>query len=155
MALEKQIQEGIKQAMIAKDKTRLESLRAIKSQILLAKTAEGAKLEEDGSLSDDQILKLIQKLVKQHQESAELYSQNGRPELAEAEIAEAKVMEVFLPKQMSAEELQAEVKNIIAEVGATSMRDMGKVMGTASKRLAGKAEGKAIADAVKAALSSL
>ena len=155
MALEKQIQEGIKQAMIAKDKTRLESLRAIKSQILLAKTAEGAKLEEDGSLSDDQILKLIQKLVKQHQESAELYNQNNRPELAEAEIAEAKVMEAFLPKQMSPEELQAEVKNIIAEVGATSMRDMGKVMGTASKRLAGKAEGKAIADAVKAALSAL
>lgn len=155
MSLEKQIQEGIKQAMIAKDKTRLESLRAIKSQILLAKTAEGAKLEEDGSLSDDQILKLIQKLVKQHQESAELYNQNNRPELAEAEIAEAKVMEAFLPKQMSPEELQAEVKNIIAEVGATSMRDMGKVMGTASKRLAGKAEGKAIADAVKAALSAL
>ena len=116
MSLEKQIQEGIKQAMIAKDKTRLESLRAIKSQILLAKTAEGAKLEEDGSLSDDQILKAIQKLVKQHQESADLYSQNGRPELAEAELAEAKVMEEFLPKQMSAEEIQAEVKKIIAEV---------------------------------------
>ena len=155
MSLEKQIQEGIKQAMIAKDKTRLESLRAIKSQILLAKTAEGAKLEEDGSLSDDQILKLIQKLVKQHQESADLYTQNNRPELAEAEIAEAKVMEAFLPKQMTAEELAAEVKNIIAEVGATSMKDMGKVMGYASKRLAGKAEGKAIADAVKAALSAL
>ncbi|MBP5518461.1 MAG: GatB/YqeY domain-containing protein [Bacteroidales bacterium] len=155
MSLEKQIQEGIKQAMIAKDKTRLESLRAIKSQMLLAKTAEGAKLEEDGSLSDDQILKLIQKLVKQHQESADLYSQNGRPELAEAEIAEAKVMEAFLPKQMSAEEIQAEVKTIIAEVGATSMKDMGKVMGCTSKRLAGKAEGKAIADAVKAALSAL
>jgi len=106
MSLEKQIQEGIKQAMIAKDKTRLESLRAIKSQILLAKTAEGAKLEEDGSLPDDQILKAIQKLVKQHQESADLYSQNGRPELAEAELAEAKVMEEFLPKQMSAEEIQ-------------------------------------------------
>ena len=112
MALEKQIQEGIKQAMIAKDKTRLESLRAIKSQILLAKTAEGAKLEEDGSLSDDQILKAIQKLVKQHQESADLYNQNGRPELAEAELAEAKVMEEFLPKQMSAEEIQAEVKRL-------------------------------------------
>ena len=155
MALEKQIQEGIKQAMIAKDKTRLESLRAIKSQILLAKTAEGAKLEEDGSISDDQILKAIQKLVKQHQESADLYNQNGRPELAEAELAEAKVMEEFLPKQMSAEEIQAEVKTIIAEVGATSMKDMGKVMGCASKRLAGKAEGKVIADAVKAALSAL
>lgn len=155
MSLEKQIQEGIKQAMIAKDKTRLESLRAIKSQILLAKTAEGAKLEEDGSLSDDQILKLIQKLVKQHQESADLYTQNNRPELAEAEIAEAKVMEAFLPKQMSPEELAAEIKNIIAEVGATSMKEMGKVMGVASRKLAGKAEGKAIADAVKAALSAL
>ncbi|MBR5398539.1 MAG: GatB/YqeY domain-containing protein [Bacteroidales bacterium] len=155
MSLEKQIQEGIKQAMIAKDKTRLESLRAIKSQILLAKTAEGAKLEEDGSLSDDQILKLIQKLVKQHQESADLYTQNNRPELADAEIAEAKVMEAFLPKQMTAEELAAEIKNIIAEVGATSMKEMGKVMGVASKKLAGKAEGKAIADAVKAALSAL
>ena len=102
MSLEKQIQEGIKQAMIAKDKTRLESLRAIKSQILLAKTAEGAKLEEDGSLSDDQILKAIQKLVKQHQESADIYSQNGRPELAEAERAEAKVVEACRTKRTSA-----------------------------------------------------
>ena len=113
MSLEKQIQDGIKQAMIAKDKTRLESLRAIKSQILLAKTADGAKLQEDGTLSDDQILKLIQKLVKQHQESADLYNQNNRPELAEAELAEAKVTyRRVLDGTMSVEDAQRELLTV-------------------------------------------
>ena len=146
MSLELTINSEIKAAMLAKEKVKLESLRAIKAAILLAKTAEGASGEE---LSDAEVIKIIQKLVKQRKESAEIYTQQNRPELAEIEIVEAQAMEVFLPKQMSESELEAELKKIIGSVGATAPSDMGKVMGVATKALAGKADGKAISAMVK------
>jgi len=146
MSLELTINNEIKAAMLAKEKVRLESLRAIKAAILLAKTAEGASGNE---LADADVIKIIQKLVKQRKESADIYIQQNRPELAETEIAEAQAMEVFLPKQMSETELEAELKKIIASVGATAPSDMGKVMGVATKALAGKADGKAISAMVK------
>ena len=146
MSLEITINNEIKAAMLAKEKVRLEALRAIKAAILLAKTAEGASGEE---LTDTEVIKIIQKLVKQRKESAEIYTQQNRPELAETEIAETQAMEVFLPKQMSEDELEDELKKIIASVGATAPSDMGKVMGVATKALAGKADGKAISAMVK------
>ena len=146
MSLEITINNEIKAAMLAKEKVRLESLRAIKAAILLAKTAEGASGEE---LTDADVVKIIQKLVKQRKESADIYTQQNRPELAETEIAEAQAMEIFLPKQMSESELEAELKKIIVSVGATAPSDMGKVMGVATKALAGKADGKAISAMVK------
>jgi len=146
MSLELTINNEIKTAMLAKEKVRLESLRAIKAAILLAKTAEGASGNE---LTDADVIRIIQKLVKQRKESADIYIQQNRPELAETEIAEAQAMEVFLPKQMSETELEAELKKIIASVGATTPADMGKVMGVATKALAGKADGKAISAMVK------
>jgi Uncharacterized conserved protein len=149
MSLELTINNEIKSAMLAKEKVRLESLRAIKAAILLAKTAEGASGNE---LTDADVIKIIQKLVKQRKESADIYIQQNRPELAETEIAEAQAMEVFLPKQMSEAELEAELKKIIASVGATAPSDMGKVMGVATKALAGKADGKAISAMVKSLL---
>jgi uncharacterized protein YqeY len=130
--------------MLAKEKTRLESLRAIKAAILLAKTADGSE-----SIADEAVVKIIQKLVKQRKETAEIYKQQNREELAAQELAEAAAMEVYLPKQMSEEELEAELKKIIAQVGATGPQDMGKVMGTATKALAGKAEGRMISAMVK------
>ena len=136
-------------AMKAKEAGRLASLRAIKAAILLAKTAEGAT----GEVSDQDIVKLIQKLVKQRKESAEQYNAAGRPELAENELAEAAYMEVYLPKQLSETELEAELSKIIAEVGASKPSDMGKVMGVATKRLAGLADGRAISATVKKLLS--
>lgn len=144
MSMELQIQQDIKAAMLAKEKTRLESLRAIKAAILLAKTADGSE-----SIADEAVVKIIQKLVKQRKETAVIYKQQNREELAAQELAEAAAMEVYLPKQMSEEELEAELKKIIAQVGATGPQDMGKVMGTATKALAGKAEGKAISALVK------
>lgn len=144
MSMELQIQQDIKAAMLAKEKTRLESLRAIKAAILLAKTADGSE-----SIADEAVVKIIQKLVKQRKETAEIYKQQNREELAAQELAEAAAMEVYLPKQMSEEELEAELRKIIAQVGATGPQDMGKVMGTATKALAGKAEGKAISALVK------
>ena len=144
MSMELQIQQDIKAAMLAKEKTRLESLRAIKAAILLAKTADGSE-----SIADEAVVKIIQKLVKQRKETAEIYKQQNREELAAQELAEAAAMEVYLPKQMSEEELEAELKKIIAQVGATSPQDMGKVMGTATKALAGKAEGRMISAMVK------
>ena len=149
MELEKQIQADMVSAMKAKEAGRLASLRAIKAAILLAKTAEGAS----GELSDQDIVKLIQKLVKQRKESAEQYNAAGRPELAENELAEAAYMEVYLPKQLSETELEAELSKIIAEVGASKPSDMGKVMGVATKRLAGLADGRAISATVKKLLS--
>ena len=149
MELEKQIQAYMVSAMKAKEAGRLASLRAIKAAILLAKTAEGAS----GELSDQDIVKLIQKLVKQRKESAEQYNAAGRPELAENELAEASYMEVYLPKQLSETELEAELSKIIAEVGASKPSDMGKVMGVATKRLAGLADGRAISATVKKLLS--
>lgn len=144
MSMELQIQQDIKAAMLAKEKTRLESLRAIKAAILLAKTADGSE-----SIADEAVVKIIQKLVKQRKETAEIYKQQNREELAAQELAEAAAMEVYLPKQLSEEELEAELKKIIAQVGATGPQDMGKVMGTATKALAGKADGKAISALVK------
>ena len=144
MSMELQIQQDIKSAMLAKEKVRLESLRAIKAAIVLAKTADGSE-----SISDEAVVKIIQKLVKQRKETAEIYKQQNREELAAQELAEAAAMEVYLPKQLSEEELEAELKKIIAQVGATGPQDMGKVMGTATKALAGKAEGKAISALVK------
>jgi uncharacterized protein YqeY len=139
------ISEEIKKAMLAKDKVRLEALRGIKKEFLEAKTAKGANDE----LSDETAIAILQKMVKQRKDSADIYTSQGRPDLAEDEIAQIKVIQDFLPSQLSAEELEAAVKKIITEVGATSMKDMGKVMGVATKELAGKAEGRAISEMVK------
>ena len=149
MELEKRIQSDMVSAMKAKEAVRLASLRAIKAAIMLAKTAEGAT----GEVSDQDVVKIIQKLVKQRKESAQQYTDAGRPELAENELAEAAVMEVYLPKQLSEAEVEAELEKIIAEVGATQPSDMGKVMGVATKRLAGLAEGRLISTLVKKLLS--
>ena len=149
MELEKRIQSDMVSAMKAKEAVRLASLRAIKAAIMLAKTAEGAT----GEVSDQDVVKIIQKLVKQRKESAQQYTDAGRPELAENELAEAAVMEVYLPKQLSEAEVEAELEKIIAEVGATQPSDMGKVMGVATKRLAGLAEGRLISTLVKKLLN--
>ncbi|MBR5104722.1 MAG: GatB/YqeY domain-containing protein [Bacteroidales bacterium] len=147
--MEKRIQADMVSAMKAKETVRLASLRAIKAAIMLAKTAEGAS----GEITDPEIVKIIQKLVKQRKESAQQYTDAGRPELAENELAEAAVMEVYLPKQLSEAELEAELTKIIAEVGASKPQDMGKVMGVATKKLAGLADGRAISATVKKLLS--
>ncbi len=149
MELEKQIQADMVAAMKAKETVRLASLRAIKAAILLAKTAEGGT----GEVSDQDIVKLIQKLVKQRKESAQQYNDAGRPELAENEMAEAAAMEVYLPKQLSEAEVETELVKIIAEVGASKPSDMGKVMGVATKRLAGLADGRLISTLVKKLLA--
>ena len=139
------ISNDIKDAMKAKDKVRLETLRNINKVFLDAKTAPGA----NDTLTDDAAMKIMQKLVKQGKDSATLYAEQGRADLAEAELAQVAVIETYLPKQMSAEELEAALKAIIAEVGAEGPKDMGKVMGTATKKLAGLAEGRAISAKVK------
>ena len=149
MNLFDRISSDIKNAMLAKDKVRLEALRGIKKEFLEAKTAKGS----DGELSDDTALKILAKMVKQRKESAQIYTEQNRPDLAEPELAEAKVIEEYLPKQISETELEAELKVIIAEVGATSAKEMGKVMGIASKKLAGRADGKAISAKVKELLA--
>lgn len=149
MSLETQIQQDIKSAMLAKEKTRLESLRAVKAAILLAKTADGSE-----TIADEAVVKIIRKLVKQRKETAEIYRQQNRPELADNELAEASYMEVYLPAQLSEAELEAELKKIIARVGATQPSEMGKVMGAATKELAGKADGKMISALVKKLLAS-
>ncbi|PLB86455.1 glutamyl-tRNA amidotransferase [Dysgonamonadaceae bacterium] len=143
------ISEEIKKAMLAKDKVRLEALRGIKKEFLEAKTAKGANDE----LSDETATAILQKMVKQRKDSADIYTAQGRPDLAEDEIAQIKVIQDFLPSQLTAEELEAAVKKIVAEVGATSMKDMGKVMGVATKELAGKAEGRAVSEMVKKLLA--
>jgi len=143
------VSADIKKAMLARDAVRLESLRGIKKEFLEAKTAKGS----DGTLSDDRAIQILSKMVKQRRESAEIYTQQNRPELAEAELAQAVVIEEYMPKQLTPEELDAALREIIARVGATSPKEMGKVMGVASKELAGKAEGRAISAAVKALLS--
>jgi len=145
MNLFDKISEDIKAAMLAKDKIRLEALRGAKKEFLEAKTAKGS----DGELSDETAIKIIQKMVKQRKDSAGIYSEQNRPELAEKELAEVAVLEDYLPKQMIAEELETALKGIIEKVGATSAKDMGKVMGVATKELAGKAEGRAISETVK------
>lgn len=148
MALEQQIQKDIMEAMKAHDEARLNATRGIKSEILLAKTS-GAERE----LTDADVLKIIQKLVKQRKESAELYTQGNRPELAEKELSEMRVMEAYLPKALSEDEVRNILKEVVAEVGATGPKDMGKVMGAATKRLAGQADGRLISTIVKELLA--
>lgn len=149
MALFDQVSKDIITAMKAKDKVRLEALRNIKKVFIEAKTAPGA----NDTLEDAAAMKILQKLAKQGQDSAALYTQQNRPDLAEAEMAQVKVIEAYLPQPMSAEEIEAAVKEIIAQTGAQSIKEMGKVMGVASKQLAGKADGKAISEAVKKLLA--
>lgn len=143
------ISDEIKKAMLAKDKVRLEALRGVKKEFLEAKTAKGASDE----LSDEVATTILQKMVKQRKDSAEIYTTQGRADLAEDEIAQLRVIQEFLPAQLSAEELESVIKSIISETGAESMKDMGKVMGTATKQLGGKAEGRAISEMVKKLLS--
>ncbi len=149
MALEQQIQEDIKTAMKAKDAVATAATRAIKGEILLFKTAEGGSKE----VTDGDILKMIQKLVKQRKEAAEQFVAAGRQDLADNELAEAAVMERYLPKQLSEVEVEEKVKEIIAQVGATSIKDMGKVMGAANKALAGLSDGRTISTIVKKLLA--
>lgn len=149
MKLEEQIQKDIMASMKAHDQIRLNAVRSIKSAILLAKTSEGAK----ENLEDADVIKLIVKLAKQRKESAEQYKTAGRPELAGNELAEAAVLEEYLPKQLGEEELEARLKEIIAGLGASSPADMGKVMGAATKQLAGLADGRAISALVKKLLA--
>ncbi|QAR30072.1 GatB/YqeY domain-containing protein [Ornithobacterium rhinotracheale] len=144
MALEKQIMEEMKAAMKSKDKTALEALRAIKSAILLAKTdGSGSELSQTDEIA------ILQKQIKLRKDAAAQFAEQGRNEMAENELAQASVIEKFLPEQLSAEELEAEIAKIVEETGATEMKDMGKVMKLSNERLAGKADSKAIADAVK------
>ena len=145
MALFDTISSDIQKAMLAKDKIRLETLRGAKKEFLEAKTAKGA----EGELSDETAVKILQKMVKQRKDSAVIYQEQNRPELAEKELAEITVLESYLPKSLSPEELESALRNIIAQVGATSGKDMGKVMGVATKALAGKTEGRLISEKVK------
>lgn len=149
MSLKAQIMPAMKDAMRAKDKVALETLRAVKAEILKAETATGAS----GELSEAEEVKLLQKMQKQRKDAAAIYTDQGREDLASDELAQAEVLTRFLPAQMNADELNSAINAIINKVGATSPADMGKVMGIASKELAGKSEGRAIADTVKILLS--
>lgn len=149
MNLFDKVSGDIKTAMLARDKVRLEALRGIKKEFLEAKTAKGG----DGELSDAAALKILAKMVKQRKESASIYTEQNREDLAGEELAQAAIIEEYLPKQLSEEELTAALKEIISRVGATSAKEMGKVMGTATKELAGKAEGKAISAKVRELLA--
>tara|TARA_B100001093_G_scaffold7881_1_gene7664 strand:+ start:1965 stop:2423 length:459 start_codon:yes stop_codon:yes gene_type:complete len=150
MALLSNLSEEIKKAMREKDSLKLESLRAIKSALMLAQTASGA----DDNLSEEESIKLLQRLVKQRKESALIYKEQGRNDLADPEEAQAEIIASFLPEQLSEKELIKIVSEIISQTGAEGIKDMGKVMGITSKKLAGKAEGKLVADIVKKKLSS-
>jgi len=149
MSLEQQLTSELKAAMRAKDSLRLEALRAIKSAILFAKTSGGAS---DG-LDEAQEIQILQKLVKQRRDSASIFKEQNRADLAEPEEAQAEVIAAFLPKQLTPEEVEAIVENIIAETGASSMKDMGRVMGMANQKMAGQADGKTISTVVKSKLS--
>ena len=149
MSLENKINEDIKKAMLAREKEKLEALRAVKTALLVAKTEKGA----GETMTEDTEIKILQRLVKQRKESATVFKDQNREELAQKELYEADVIEEYLPEQMSEEEITSIIGKIIEETGAKSMADMGKVMGIASKQLAGKAEGKLIADTVKSILS--
>lgn len=149
MSLEQNVMDGIKKAMLARDEKTLRSLRAIKSAILATKTSAGFS----GTITGDDEIKMLQKLIKQRKDSLEIYEKQGREDLATKEKEEIDVIETFLPKQMSEEEIKEAVADIIKQTGASSMADMGKVMGAANKALAGKADGKTIATVVKEALS--
>lgn len=149
MTFEEKINGFIKEAMKAKQKDRLEALRAIKAGIIIEKTKEGAADE----ISDEVVMKMLQKMVKQRDDSAAIYTQQNRPELAEKEIIEAEVIREFLPKPLSNDEVETIIKQIIAEVGAQGMKDMGKVMGMATGALSGKADSKMVAEMVKKLLT--
>ncbi|MFH2141935.1 MAG: GatB/YqeY domain-containing protein [Bacteroidota bacterium] len=148
MTFIEKISSDIKTAMLAREKEKLEALRAVKSAILLVRTEKGAAEE----ISDEKAISIIQKLIKQRKESAEIYKQNNRPELADKELLEARFLEAYLPKQISDDDLKTEIAVIIKEIGAQTIKDMGKVMAVASKKLAGKAEGKKISEIVKGLL---
>ncbi|MGJ1284893.1 GatB/YqeY domain-containing protein [Sphingobacterium spiritivorum] len=149
MALEEKINQDIKAAMIAKDNTKLRGLRAIKAAILLAKTEKGGS--ED--LSEDTEIKVLQKLVKQRKESAEIYKTQNREDLYQIEVEEQNVIEEYLPKQLDRAEVESIIRQIIQETGASSVKDMGKVMGAANQKLAGQADGRTISEVVKSLLS--
>lgn len=149
MNLFEQITADIKTAMLAKEPVKLEALRGIKKEFLEAKTAKGG----DGELSDEVAVKILAKMIKQRKDAADIYAQQNRPELAEKELTEAGVISAYLPKQLSEAELEAVIKQIIADLNAEGAKDMGKVMGAASKQLAGKAEGKTISEVVKRLLN--
>lgn len=149
MSLEKKIDSGIVEAMKAKDSVTRDTLRNVKKYIIEEKK-KGANIEH---LTDDQVLKIIQRLAKQSTDSAQIYKEQNRDDLYDYEMAQVEVLEKYLPEQLSAEELTAKVKEIIAQMGATSMQEMGKVMGVAMKQLAGVADGRAISDKVKELLS--
>lgn len=149
MSIFDSVNSGIKEAMLSKDKVRLEALRAIKKEFIEAKTAKGAS----GELTDEAAMKILAKMVKQRKESAEIFTSNNRSDLAVANLAEAAVIEEFLPAQMNDAELEAALKEIIAGLGATSPAQMGMVMGAATKQLAGRADGRAISAKVKELLS--
>lgn len=148
MSLFEEINNDIKKAMLAKDKVKLTALRAVKSAFLLEKTSKGSNTD----ISTDVELKIIQKLVKQRKDAAEIYKSNNRMDLYEPEIAESNIIESYLPKQLSEDEITEIVKTIVEKTGASSMKDMGKVMGLATKELAGKADGKLISGIVKGLL---
>jgi uncharacterized protein YqeY len=150
MLLFDQISEDIKAAMLAKNKVKLAALRNVKKLLLEAKTAPGA----EDTVSDETAQKIIQKLIKQGKDSAQIYTEQNRPDLAEEELAQVQAIEPYMPKQLSSGELELELKRIIAQIGAEGAKDMGKVMGIATKTLAGKAEGRAISDAVKRLLTA-
>ncbi|WP_340065635.1 GatB/YqeY domain-containing protein [Ascidiimonas aurantiaca] len=149
MSLQTDIMNALKEAMKAKDTVALESLRAVKSALLLAKTESGAS----ENLSEDQEIKILQKLVKQRRDSASIFTEQGRTDLAEPELAQAEVIARFLPEQMDEAAIEKEVLAVISETGASGMKDMGRVMGVVSKKLAGKADGKTISTIVKQKLS--
>ena len=149
MSLQEQVMAEMKAAMRAKDSLKLEALRAVKGAILLANTESSSK---DG-LTEEEEMKLLQKLVKQRKDSAQIYKEQGREDLAEPELAQAEVIEQFLPEQMSEAEIEAKVDEIIAKTGASGMQDMGKVMGMATGELAGKADGKTISMIVRKKLA--
>jgi uncharacterized protein YqeY len=149
MNLFDQISNDIKTAMLAKDRVKLDALRGIKKEFIEAKTAKGA----EGELTDENATRILQKMVKQRKESAEIFNTQNRPELAEKELIEAGVIEAYLPQQMSVEEIEEAIRAIIVEVGATSIKEMGKVMGAATKKLAGLADGKVISETVKRLLA--
>ncbi|HYX08770.1 MAG TPA: GatB/YqeY domain-containing protein [Bacteroidales bacterium] len=150
MSLVEKIENDLKAAMKAREKERLETLRSVKSAFMIARTEKGASHEV---LTDDAVLKILQKLAKQRRESAEIYKSQNRGDLADKEMSEAAVIEEYLPKPLTDEELDAALKSIIAETGASSMADMGKVMGVATRQLAGRADGKTISARVKQLLS--
>ena len=152
MELEKLINDDIKQTMLARDNRKLEALRAIKAALLLEKT--GKDLNWNGEIPEEVELKLLQKLVKMRRESAELYKAQNRPDLVEEELFQASIIEKYLPAQMDEAEIETVVKSVINQTGAQTMKDMGKVMGIASKTLAGKADNKTLSEIVKRLLGS-